>query len=154
MNETKKSHGYIKDLTGKRYGSLLVVEKSEIRSGTNPVWNCLCDCGNMTLVIQENLLNGHTKSCGCKSSRSTIGDRTQTHGMSHERLYNVWRSMKARCENPNTESYPYYGARGITVCEAWRHSFVTFYNWAMKNRYDPDAPFGQCTIDRIDVGQL
>lgn len=34
-------------------------------------------------------------------------------------LYPTWFSMRARCNNPNHESYPNYGGRGITVCERW-----------------------------------
>jgi lambda repressor-like predicted transcriptional regulator len=36
--------------------------------------------------------------------------------------------MKERCENTNAESFPNYGARGITVCEKWSNSFVAFLN--------------------------
>lgn len=39
---------------------------------------------------------------------------------------NRWRGMLDRCENPRSISYRYYGARGITVCEAW-HDFDTYY---------------------------
>lgn len=31
----------------------------------------------------------------------------------------VWRSMVARCTNPNNKAYGYYGGRGIAVCERW-----------------------------------
>lgn len=40
--------------------------------------------------------------------------------------YNAWRQMKSRCSNPGHQSYPHYGARGITVCAAWQHSFEAF----------------------------
>lgn len=36
-------------------------------------------------------------------------------------LYNVWRSMRARCRNPKNAAYSYYGERGITVCERWEN---------------------------------
>lgn len=137
------------NLIGEQFGQLTVLKKSEQRSGTNPMWDCECTCGKCTTVIQENLLNGHTTSCGCASSRGAIGDKTRTHGKSNERLYNVWRTMKSRCENPKTEQYPNYGGRGIGVCEEW-HSYQNFYDWAMSSGYDPNAIFGQCTIDRID----
>ena len=58
-------------------------------------------------------------------------------------------SMKDRCENPNCHAYSDYGARGISVCEEW-HDFIVFKKWAIKNGYDKDAPYGQCTIDRKD----
>jgi len=53
------------DLTGRRYGRLIVSSRAENRNG-KPAWNCTCDCGNSTIVSSANLkrLNG-TKLCGC-----------------------------------------------------------------------------------------
>ena len=70
------------------------------------------------------------------------------HGR-EERLYNVWKSMQKRCFNPNNSHYSRYGGRGITVCKEWR-KYENFRAWAMENGYDPCAPYGQCTIDRIN----
>ena len=70
------------------------------------------------------------------------------HGLSQTRIYKIWVGMKARCYNPNSVPYPYYGAKGITVCEEWRESgegFLNFYNWSIKNGYGKDK-----SIDRID----
>lgn len=147
--ETRRKNGFVKDLTGQKFGLLEVIQKSTKRSGTNPMWECLCACGNHTVVIQENLLNGHTRSCGCM--RFDIGSQSLTHGLSNTRLYHIWRGMIARCKYPSQDSYHLYGGRGISVCEEWRNNFVSFYNWAIDNGYDPEAPFGKCTIDRIDV---
>ena len=44
-----------------------------------------------------------------------------------------------------------YGANGVKVCPEWRYNFSAFSRLAFANGYDPDAPYGQCTIDRIDV---
>jgi len=35
-------------------------------------------------------------------------------------LYSTWKNMMARCENPRSPNYGYYGAKGIRVCERWR----------------------------------
>lgn len=43
--------------------------------------------------------------------------------------------MKQRCINPDDQSYPIYGGRGITVCMQWLESFEIFYAWAMANGY-------------------
>lgn len=56
-----KSH--IKDITGKRFGKL-VVESFSHTNSNGAYWNCLCDCGNRVVVNGGNLRNG-TKSCGC-----------------------------------------------------------------------------------------
>ena len=58
--------------------------------------------------------------------------------------------MKDRCNNPNCHDYKRYGGRGITVCDEWQHDFMPFRNWALSNGYDYDAPYGMCTLDRID----
>jgi hypothetical protein len=35
-------------------------------------------------------------------------------------LYNTWKDMRKRCENPNRRDYKWYGAKGIEVCSAWQ----------------------------------
>lgn len=61
-----------------------------------------------------------------------------------KRLYNIWRCMHKRCENPKHAHYPRYGGRGIFVCDEW-HSFVKFGAWAISNGYEEHL-----TLDRID----
>ena len=42
-------------------------------------WECICDCGNLTVVTAGNLLHGHTQSCGCilvEYKKSQIGDKS------------------------------------------------------------------------------
>jgi hypothetical protein len=39
----------------------------------------------------------------------------------------VWRGMKQRCYNPNSDHFQYYGGRGIAVCSRWLDSFESFY---------------------------
>jgi len=41
-------------------------------------------------------------------------------------LYDTWRHMLLRCEDPRHISYPRYGGKGIRVCEQWRDSFEAF----------------------------
>ena len=53
------------DLTGKRFGRLLVLELIS-RKG-QAIWKCICDCGKETIVISCNLISGNTRSCGCGS---------------------------------------------------------------------------------------
>lgn len=58
--------------------------------------------------------------------------------------------MKERCYSPTHKSYGRYGNRGIGMCDEWKDDFRTFCEWAMASGYDPDAPYGRCTIERID----
>lgn len=65
MNKVKQ----IKDLTGQKFGRLVVIEQAESSrslNGKNRIrWRCQCDCGNDTTVIGSNLISGSLKSCGC-----------------------------------------------------------------------------------------
>lgn len=58
-------------------------------------------------------------------------------------LYNVWQSMKRRCDSPKNALYHRYGGRGITVCKRWLHDFHVFVADM------GDRPEGT-TIERID----
>ena len=55
------------DLSGQRFGKLLVVSRVENRGG-RPAWMCHCDCGNSKDIRAENLRSGATQSCGCQES--------------------------------------------------------------------------------------
>lgn len=37
-----------------------------------------------------------------------------THGLSKDKLYQVWNGIKQRCYNVNNKNYHNYGKRGIT----------------------------------------
>lgn len=133
-----------KNLIGKQFGRLMVLQKAENEKGRVVKWICLCDCGKKVIVSGNNLKNGHTTSCGCLQSEKTIASNT-THNRSKTRLYRIWKGMKNRCTNSNVRSYKDYGARGITVCDEWMNNFVNFYQWAVNNGYQNDL-----SIDRID----
>ena len=54
------------DLTGKRFGRLLVINRVPHEYGQRGVfWNCKCDCGNTTVATSSNLMGGSVSSCGC-----------------------------------------------------------------------------------------
>lgn len=66
---------------------------------------------------------------------------TKTHRMTKTRIYRIWQKMKERCENPNSISYRFYGAKGVAVCERWQ-SFENFYADV------GEPPFEGATLDR------
>lgn len=67
-----------------------------------------------------------------------------------ERLYSVWYGIKVRCTQPSATGYKDYGGRGIKICQEWAESYDTFRKWAYVNGYNPEAPYGECTIERKD----
>ena len=66
------------------------------------------------------------------------------HGLYESRLYNIWKHMKSRCNNPKDAKYHNYGGRGVEVCKEW-NDFIPFYEWAILNGYQDDLE-----IDRIN----
>lgn len=59
-----------KDLTGKRFGKLIVLEKAEGYAKEHGLanknhWKCQCDCGNIIYPTTGNLTSGNVLSCGC-----------------------------------------------------------------------------------------
>ena len=133
---------YDKSYIGKRYGRLTVID---VKDKCVRKFECRCDCGNIYYAVPCDLENGSVKSCGCL--KVEISD----NAVSSDRLYHVWQDMKRRCCSPNDENYHNYGGRGISVCDKWKDDYAVFKNWAYSNGYDENAPFGECTIDRIDV---
>jgi hypothetical protein len=128
------------DLTGQRYGRLVVMERDFSKRTT--AWKCQCDCGNTTIVTSKHLRSkgASTKSCGCLQREGN-----PTHRKSKTRLYNIYYSMKKRCYNPQDEHFKYWGARGIKICDEWlgKDGFIHFYDWAMANGYSDEL-----SIDR------
>lgn len=57
------------DLTGKRFGKLVVIEKAE-KKGKDYLWKCKCDCGTKKKILGNNLRAGYIVSCGCSIKES------------------------------------------------------------------------------------
>lgn len=137
------------DLSNKRFGRLVVVQRTENSKKGEVNWLCKCDCGGIKIAQGNHLREGSTNSCGCLEKENRF-EMNKTHGGTYERLYGVWLGIRKRCFNENEHCFHNYGGRGITVCHEW-NDYETFCKWALKSGYDENAPRGKCTIDRIDV---
>lgn len=58
------------DLTGQRFGKLIVIEMLYGYKNKHTYCKCRCDCGNITIVCRANLVSGRTQSCGCLEKES------------------------------------------------------------------------------------
>lgn len=139
----EKRNRHSSDISGKRFGRLVVICDSGNRYRNGIIWFCQCDCGKTKNVRGQSLKQGRTKSCGC----STVDFRNThmiTHGKSKYPEYKVWKSMMDRCQNKRHKQYPSYGGRGIYVCDRWKESIEDFLE-DMGRRPSKDH-----SIDRID----
>ena len=133
------------DLTGERFGRLIVIERSNNSKSGKTKWLCECDCGNRTVVFSTSLIRGLTHSCGCLN-RELASERAAKHLLSNSRLYKTWSGIKKRCHNSKSKSFSIYGGRGISICKEWDNDFQEFYEWSISHGYRDNF-----SIDRIDV---
>lgn len=68
------------DLTGQRFGRLVAIRDSgERKIGQRTIWECKCDCGEISAVSLGDLRSGRTKSCGCLN-KEVSSKRIKTKG--------------------------------------------------------------------------
>lgn len=97
------------NLIGQTFGLLTVI--TEITGQDRVKWLCRCVCGWTTITQTSNLMNGHTRSCGC-CIRIKYNEPTATNP-----LYKIWAARicsKHGC------------------CREWR-DYKTFQLWALTN---------------------
>ena len=72
-------------------------------------------------------------------------EKNWNHYTNHEAnpaLYRRWKAMKHRCRD---KSNPYYGGKGIKVCDEWKNDYFAFEKWSIEHGFKEEL-----TIDRID----
>lgn len=136
------------DLTGKRIGGLVVLERAPdvIRPNgkKRPIYLCMCDCGTRKLIESQTLVSGKCLSCGCKRKKNPGGFK---HGMSDKPIYGSYRHMIGRCYNKKECGYDQYGGRGITVCPAWSATGGLGFREFLNDMGEPPEGY---ILDRID----
>jgi len=136
------------DLSSQVFGRLTVVRVSPNRyQNRRMLYVCLCSCGSPEFeVLAQSLRDGNTRSCGCLALEATVrmGKNREKHGLCQTPEYKTWGRIVARCCNPKSLSYPYYGGRGISICPTWRENPEKFIE-----DMGPRPEGG--SLDRIDV---
>lgn len=135
----------IVDLTGQRFGRLIVVKQAGRSNCGKIQWRCVCDCGGEIVANGADIKRGRTQSCGCLYRETTTCGAHITHGERNTRLWRIWSGMRNRCRIPTATGYKNYGGRGICICKEW-DDFSVFRDWALANGYTDEL-----TIDRVDV---
>lgn len=134
------------DLSGKIFGRLRVLHHA------GPYVKCSCSCGATALFRTDRVKSGKTQSCGCyrddlraaaKKPSPPAPPAKPCLSREERHLRKVHRGILARCLNPDSPAYPYYGGRGITVCPEWMDADVFVAD--MLPKYTPGR-----SIDRVD----
>jgi hypothetical protein len=103
------------DMAGKVVGVFVVLHRLP-NPGGQALWLCRCIHGKEFVKRGQELRLRQFRYCGC------IKTLCNKYPIEH----NIWERMIARCYRPTNKAYRYYGGRGITVCEHWKHSFENF----------------------------
>lgn len=111
----------------------------------NGKWYAMFRCQHCGMDFEaqvNNVLGGNTNSCGCYSRRCA-SQRVLIHGDSRSRLYNIYRHILERCNDPKCREYKWYGAKGVK-CEF--ADYISFRDFALTHGYTD-----KLTVERIDV---
>lgn len=127
-NENQLLSG-VSNLTGQRFGRLIVLEPIEAGRYKNdkPIikWRCKCDCGNETLVLAQPLKKGITISCGCyqvQSRKESIKIAQAGNGVIDDtNVHLVQSALNGKRSKNNTT-----GARGVTFSNGRYIAAITF----------------------------
>lgn len=92
--------GRFEDLTGQRFGKLVVVDRNFSHTG-KVKWNCVCDCGNTCVCTSVNLKSGNSKSCGC--GRSVVAKK-KLHDLSGQ-TFGRWTVLYRDVSKSNSNAY-------------------------------------------------
>jgi|SRR5208337_940024 len=115
-----KQHGPV-------FNRLTVIEGSLWRDKNRQLYcKCQCTCTNIVDVQVSDLLRGFTKSCKCLQREANT-----THGLTKHPLYDTWNNKKQLCNNPKYKDYPFYGGRGIKICDAWSNDPAPFITYVL-----------------------
>ena len=137
------------DLTGHRFGRLIVIREYGRDKHGNVLWLCRClgkngnDCGREVAVTTGHLRSESVQSCGCLHR-----ERITKHGCTNKNWYKVYCNMMERCgHSKGASEYQLclYRDRGITVCELWQKSPLDFGDWLFAHGWHHGLQ-----LDRID----
>lgn len=82
----------VKDLSGQRYGMVVVTDEYFIKNGRT-YWTCCCDCGNTFARRSDIIKRSDVKSCGCyqkkRNKTSSLKHGDGARSSEYHRLYNV-----------------------------------------------------------------
>lgn len=98
-----------------------------------------CSCGDERRYFAANLKRQSEPMCpSCRERARPSKGQSGKHP-----LFNIWKAMIQRCENPNHTWFARYGGRGIRMCDRWREDFTAFAADV------GERPSPRHTIDRI-----
>lgn len=110
----------VRNLKGKKFGKLTVLESTDKRQDSCIVWKCQCDCGNIVEVSSKRLINGINMSCGCYQKERQKYSMNKLHKKQFIENTNIDLIIKQEA-NKNSQS----GVRGVHWCKSKKKWIAT-----------------------------
>ena len=126
----------VKNLVGKRFGQLVVLEECKERRNRKVMWLCQCDCGNKKIVCGDNLKSGTTITCGGYKHRAA-----NLIGMRFGHLVVIDQGTPIKCNK---------GTDGTSVCLCDCGNIAIIRNGSLKNGLTKSCGCG-CEANRAKI---
>lgn len=116
------------EVIGRQFNKLCVTRVLPTKSGTNRWVECICDCGNVTRVLNCSLTSGQTRSCGCLHACG------KTHGETNSPTYRAWENA---CKQGRKR-------KGPRTCPEW----VSYEKFVCDMGHKPTPSHFLCRLDK------
>lgn len=127
------------DITNKRFGKLIVIERMPNTKNGSTIWKCKCDCGNNKHITGRNLRMGNSVTCGCSHNRK--GKNNHAWKGYEEISGRYWRTVKKGAKERNLQV-------SVTIEQCWNKAIEQNKKCALSGI---DLVFGKnASLDRID----
>jgi hypothetical protein len=133
-----------------KFNRLVFIKPVARNKNSSIKWLLKCECGNYIVAVSNDVISGHTASCGCLASEK-LSLRNYKHGYSKrgDKISPTmvsYRSMINRTKSSSYHASKRYKGRGIKVCYGWmpkNNGYINFLN-------DMGERQQGMTLDRID----
>jgi hypothetical protein len=128
----RRPRAYRIDLTGKRFGRLVVIAPTEKRHKKNGViWECKCDCGKTVFAASSKLSSMDVRSCGCLATEKNRENMSKARDV-RNKSYVEGTDLKGLCQVPRSDN-----TSGVTgVCYSRTQKLWIAYIGFKGHRYN------------------
>jgi hypothetical protein len=130
-----------KDLVGQKFGVWTVTERVESSGRGTQRFMCLCECGTIKTVRRRELINGLSKSCGCRVRKGDLAPLRaliSSYRKSAESRHHEWNLSEDQVREITGQACHYCG---IPPFKTWKTNTGASYQYNGIDRIDTTAGY-------------